>query len=257
MLTPIFTAAIIFGAFVALPASWGVRALAAAGILAACFRFLTAVTPFQNEGPLDGLADAAAIWVLVIAALGVGARVFWALANARSLQLAPPAASMLFRADCLLAGGAGIAAGSIATLLLAVAMRGEAGGLSVHLGIAALAALSALAAVRLRGRVRPMAVTALATLAVLTLAGGTHYPSLIQAKAGIIQPGAPRCLRTPQGTAPSLDQLRLLTLPLAQPRRPNLVLTVMTRHGQEDFRWSYRSFAFRTFGSYNGGPCPS
>jgi hypothetical protein len=51
--------------------------------------------------------------------------------------------------------------------------------------------------------------------------------------------------------------LRLLTLPKALGRRPNLVLTVMTDGGQRDFRWSYRSFNFRTYDSYAGGPCPA
>jgi hypothetical protein len=125
------------------------------------------------------------------------------------------------------------------------------------LALSALAAVTAIAAIRLPGRVQYLTVAMLATLACLTLAGGTLYPRLILAKAESIQPDAPRCIRTPDGTPPMTDQLRLLTLPDAQFRRPNLVLTVMTDRGPKDFRWSYRSFAFRTYDSYDGGPCPA
>lgn len=249
--------AVIFLAYSALPGAWGVRAWVATGIWVLWVHALVPELPSDAHAPLDGLVTVGLLWLFVLASLGVGVRVFWDLATERSLQLSPPADSMIYRTDCLIAALLGLAAGTVATLLLAVGMRGAASGLKLHLGVAATAALLAVASCLLHGRVRPLAVAAFAILAILTLAGGTVYPSLIQSKAEIIQSGAPRCIRTPDGTAPAIDQLRLLTLPMAQPRRPNLVLTVMTERGQEDFRWSYRSFAFRSYGSYSGGPCPT
>jgi hypothetical protein len=249
--------ALIFFSYAMIPPTWGVRAWVATILWGTWTYVSTAVTPWQNEGPFDGLGTAILLWLTVLASLGVGARVFWALASGQNLHLAPPPTSMLYRADCMLAALAGLAAGSIATLLLAVGMRGFAGGVALHLAVFAASAALAISALRLPGRLRPLAVTALTTVAGLILAGSTLYPTLIQSKAEIIQPGAPRCIRTPDGSAPEANQFLLLTLPLAQPRRPNLVLTVMTESGPEDFRWSYRSHAFRSYDSYQGGPCPS
>ncbi len=248
--------AILLG-YAVLPAAWGLRAWTATGVLVIWGYCLAPETPFQNEGPLDGLGAALLTWLFILASLGVGSRAFWALANGRSLQTVPPAHSTLYRADYLLASLFGLVTGAGITLLLAVYLRGMSGGLPLHLAVAGLAAGLAIAAVWLPGRARPLAVTTFACMACLTLAGGILYPGLIQSKAEIIHPDAPRCLRTPDGVAPTADQLRLLTLPKAQSRRPNLVLTVMTDTGPQDFRWSYRSFAFRTYGSYIGGLCPT
>lgn len=147
-------------------------------------------------------------------------------------------------------------AGASATLLLAANLRGSQSSLALHLASAALAALAITLARRLPLRSRIVTVTALATLACLTLAGGMLYPRLILSQAAAQFRGTPHCLRTPTGSEPTTDQLRLLTLPQARFRRPNLVLTVMTSGEQWNFRWSYRSFAFRSYDTYDGGPCP-
>lgn len=59
------------------------------------------------------------------------------------------------------------------------------------------------------------------------------------------------------GIEPVIDQPRLLTLPQAEPRRPGPIVTAMPCDEPEHFRWSYRSFAFRSYGSYNGGLSPT
>lgn len=238
------------------PAAWGLRIWAGTVAGLVWGQAFWAELPTDAHVPLDGFVAASLIWFFILASLGVGGRVFWALATESSLELSPPAKSMLYRTDCLIATLFGLVAGTVATLHLAVHLRGAAGGLALHIAIAAVATAAAMVSLRLRGRLRPLVVATLATVACLTLAGGTLYPRLILADAKVILPDAPRCLRTPEGTAPTTDQLRLLTLPLAQPRRPNLVLTVMTDNGPRDFRWSYRSSAFRSYGSYDGGPCP-
>jgi hypothetical protein len=238
-----------------LPLSWGLRAWVMAALPLVWSWVLHPVTPFQSQGPFDGLQDVLVLWILGFATLGVAARAFWTLARA------PLDWSSLWKdmwaPDCILAALYGLVAGIGATLLLAAGLRGLPGGLALHLGVAGLASVGAYAAMRLPLRPRFLAVTALATILCMTLVGGVAYPRLIHARAEVIQPGSPRCLRTPEGIAPTPDQLRLLTLPKALGRRPNLVLTVITDGGQRDFRWSYRSFNFRTYDSYAGGPCPA
>lgn len=238
-----------------LPLTWGLRAWALATLVLVWSWVLHPVTPFQDQGPFYGLQDMLVVWILGFATLGVAARAFWTLALA-PLDWSSLAKGMLVP-DCILAALYGLVAGIGATLLLAAGLRGLPGGLALHLGVAGLASVGTYAAMRLPLRPRYLAMTALATILCLTLVGGVAYPRLILAKAEAILPGSPRCLRTPEGTLPTPDQLRLLTLPQAQGRRPNLVLTVMTETGQRDFRWSYRSFTFRTYDSYAGGPCPA
>ncbi len=238
-----------------LPLNWGLRAWTLAGLPLFWSEALHPITPFQNQGPLDGLQEVTLIWVFVFATLGFAARAFWTLAQA-PFDWASLSRGMLIP-DCILAMLYGLFAGMVATLLLATALRGLSGGLALHFAVADLTAVAAYAAIHFPIRPRCLTVTAMSTLLCLSLLGGVGYPQMIHAKAQIIQPGAPRCLRTPDGTAPTTDQLRLLTLPKAEGRRPNLVLTVMTQSGPQDFRWSYRSFAFRTYDSYAGGPCPS
>lgn len=238
-----------------LPLTWGLRAWVLAALPLVWSWVLHPVTPFQSQGPFDGLQDVLILWILGFATLGVAARAFWTLA------LAPLDWSSLWKdmsaPDCILAALYGLVAGIGATLLLAAGLRGLPDGLALHLGVAGLVSVGAYAAMCLPLRARFLAVTTLTTILCLTLVGGVAYPQLILSRAETILPGSPRCLRTPEGTTPTTDQLRLLTLPQAQGRRPNLVLTVMTDGGQRDFRWSYRSFGFRTYDSYNGGPCPS
>jgi hypothetical protein len=216
---------------------------------------LVPITPFQNQGPFDGLGSLLLSWLFGFATLGVAARGFWTLARA-PLDLASLSRGMR-GPDSVLAVLYGLFAGVVLTLFLATEFRGTAGGLALHIAVTGIAGVAALAALRLPFRLRCLTVAALATVACLTLVGGLSYPKLILAKAEFIRPGDPRCLRTPDGNAPTTDQMRLLTLPEAQGRRPNLVLTVMTGNGPQDFRWSYRSFGFRTYDSYAGGPCPS
>ncbi|WP_137111053.1 hypothetical protein [Rhodobacter sp. SY28-1] len=235
-----------------LPPNWGLRAWALAALPLVWSWVLHPITPFQNQAPLDGLQDVLDLWILAFATLGVAARAFWTLALA-PLDLSSLSKDMLVP-DCILAGLYGLVAGVGATLLLAAGLRGLTGGLALHLGVAGLASVGAYAAMRLPQRPRCMTVIALSTILFLTLAGGVAYPKFIHAKAEAIQRGAPRCLRTPNGKAPTTDQLRLLTLPQALGRRPNLVLTVMTESGQRDFRWSYRSFGFRSYDSYPAAP---
>lgn len=250
-------AALLVSAYAAPPAIWGLRLWAGTVAMLVWSQAFWPELPSDAHAPFEGFLAATLLWFFVLASLGVGSRVFWALATEQSLGLGPPVDSMIYRTDCLIAALFGLSAGAIATLHLAVDLRGTSGGLALHLAIATVAAAAARAAFRLPGRLRPLIYTALVTVAGLALAGGTLYPRLILSSAEVILPDAPRCLRTPDGTAPTIDQLRLLTLPEARPHRPNLVLTVMTNNGPEDFRWSYRSFAFRSYGSYDGGPCPT
>ena len=238
-----------------LPLNLGLRAWAVLSLPLVWSQTLHPLTPFQNQGSFHGLQDVFVLWIFGFATLGVAARAFWTVALA-PLDWSTLTKDMLVP-DCILAVLYGFVGGGVATLALAAGLRGLPGGLAVHLGVAGLASVGAHAAMRLPLPVRSLGVTAFVTLLCLTLAGGVAYPRLILAKAEVIQPGAPRCLRTPDGSAPTTDQLRLLTLPKAQGLRPNLVLTVMTESGQRDYRWSYRSFAFRTYDSYVGGPCPA
>lgn len=249
----ILAAAVSIG-FALPPLAWGLRAWVAFGLPVAWAYALTPVTPFQNEGPLDGLASASLYWLFGLATLGVAARAFWTLAQA---PLDPKSLSHgMHETDSVLAALHGLVAGAMLTLVLAVEFRGLAGGLALHSAVAVAAVVGGMVALHLPLGIRSFAVAALATVACLTIAGGLFYPKLILTRAEFIRPEDPRCLRTPDGSAPTTDQLRLLTLPEARARRPNLVLTVMTEDGPEDFRWSYRSFAFRTYDSYDGGPCP-
>jgi hypothetical protein len=238
-----------------LPMTWGLRAWALAALPLFWTWVLHPETPFQSQGPFDGLQDVLVLWVLGFATIGVAARAFWTLALA-PLDWSSLARDMLVP-DCILAVLYGLIAGLGATLLLAAGLRGLPGGLALHLGVAAPVAVTAYGAMRLPLRPRCLAVTACATVLCLTLVGGVAYPQLILSNAEAILPGSPRCLRTPEGAAPTTDQLRLLTLPQAQGRRPNLVLTVMTDGGQRDFRWSYRFLGFRSYDSYAGGTCPA
>lgn len=241
--------------FSLLPLAWGLRCWAALGLPLTWSQALSPVTPLQNEGPFDGLGNVLLWWIFGFASLGVAGRAFWTLALA---PLDPASLSRGMRVpDGALATLYGLFGGVALTLFLATEFRGMTGGLTLHFAVAGSAAIAALAALRLPFRLRCLTVAALATVVCLTLVGGIFYPRLILSKADFIRPGDPRCLRTPDGGAPSTDQMRLLTLPEAQGRRPNLVLTVMTENGPQEFRWSYRSFAFRTYDSYNGGPCPS
>lgn len=241
--------------FAALPLAWGLRAWVATGLPLLWAQTLAPITPWQNQGPFDGAGSLLLSWLFVFATLGVAAKAFWTLAQ-KPLDRASLTRGME-GPDSVLAILYGGVAGTILTLVLAAEFRGMTGGMSLHVAVAGVAAVAALGALRLPLRLRSLTVAALVTVAGLTMVGGLSYPSLILSKTEIILPGAPRCLRTPDGTPPTIDQMRLLTLPKAEGRRPNLVLTVMTQNGQRDFRWSYRSFGFRTYDSYAGGPCPS
>ena len=255
MFPALLLAAAITVGFAVLPMSWGLRAWGASLLFMAWVHTLSPITPFQNEGPLDGLGSTAFGWFFTLATLGVVGKVFWTLAKA-PLDRAELMKDMR-GVDGILAGFLGLFSGLTLTLGLAIEFRGFPGGLAFHLAVASLALIASAAAVRLPYLLRCLAVPALGTVSALTLAGGFAYPELILSRADFILPEAKRCLRIPEGSAPTIDQLRLLTLPKAQARRPNLVLTVMTDNGPKDFRWSYRSFAFRTYDSYDGGPCPS
>jgi hypothetical protein len=242
--------AIIFGL---LPMAWGLRAWALAGLPVIWAQTLRPVTPFQIEGPLDGLANAFVYWFFDLATLGVAGRAFWTLAQApldraslsRGMREPDGVVSLLY----------GLVAGTVFILFIATAFRGMSGGLALHFAVAGCAAVGAVAALFLPLRMRVFTIAALATVACLAVAGGLYYPKLILTRADLILPEAQRCLRTPDGIEPTTDQLRLLTLPEARPRHPNLVLTVLTENGPKNFRWSYRSFGFRTYDSYADSPC--
>jgi hypothetical protein len=221
--------------FALLPLPWGLRAWALVTLFALWKWALTPITPFQNEDFLDGFAVYLAAWFVGLATVGLAAK-----------AAVDKAIAVLF----------GIWSGVCATVLLAVALRGQSGGLALHFGVAFLALLALVAANRLPFHLRILTVTTLTTLSCLVVAGGLFYPLLILKQAKLIHPEELRCLLSPDGSTPTTDQLRLLTLPEAMFRNPNLVLTVMTEDGPQDYRWSYRSFAFRTYGSYNGSSCP-
>jgi hypothetical protein len=256
MSSVILSTVVVF-AYAALPTAWGLRAWAVTGLVVIWAYALSPETPFQDQGFMSGFGAWLALSLLFLASLGVGCRMLLAVWQGRLIDLDPAVPAGLQAADELLAGVAGLVAGLCATLLLAATLRGMPGGLLLHLAIALLAFLAILAARRLPVRPRILTIVALATVACLTLAGGTLYPRLILAQAEALKVTGPRCLRTPDGTTPMTDDLRLLTLPQARSLRPNLVLTVMANGEQRDFRWSYRASAFRSYDSYDGGPCPA
>lgn len=159
--------------------------------------------------------------------------------------------------DLFIASLGGLCVGLFLTLALAVALRGFPGGLTLHIAVAAIAAVAAVVPLRyFEGLPRAAVTSALLLVAGLTLAGGFLYPQLIANKAAAIDPTSPRCLRAvdrPVGP----DETRLLTLPHGQPGGPGLILTVMAPRGIQHYRWSYRSMSFTKYGAYRYGGCPA
>jgi hypothetical protein len=69
-MTQLILPACIVLAYAALPSAWGLRAWAATSILAALGYALTPETPFQNQGPFDGLLQASLVWLIILASIG-------------------------------------------------------------------------------------------------------------------------------------------------------------------------------------------
>lgn len=250
--TLFLSAAIVLG-FLLMPLAWSLRAWVLVAFILLWTSTLAPVTPWQYEGLFAGLGHYLAVWLLGLASVGLVVRGMWAKVNREDT---PDSDRALRGLDAVLASLFGLWAGCLVTLLLAAAFRGLSGGLGLHIAVSVAAFLAVAAAGRLPMPLKPLAISGLVTLACLTLAGGITYPHLIAEQAKLIRPDAQRCLRTPDGTAPTTDQLRLLTLPKAHPLRPNLILTIESDRNPRYFRWSYRALAFMPYDSYDGGPCP-
>jgi hypothetical protein len=238
------------------PTRWGLRLAAAIALIGTALISLTAATPWDEQGRFHGIQEMALAALGVAALTGAFLRLMLTAIRGNPVWGDADASGPLHWFDRALSILGGVLLGTVATLFLAVTMRGTSGGLATHLIVGATSLGFAVLALRLRGHLRAVVVTTALTLATMTILGGLTYPSLISARAEAVLPSLPRCLRA-GNEQPTTDQMRLLTLPLAQPRMPSLILTVMADDGPRHFRWSYRSFGFRTYTSYPHGPCPA
>lgn len=246
---------VLFAIALAIPPRGGQRVGFAVGLGVIALVSLRPKIPMRDMGSFDGMEVAFVGMILVPILGGIGLRAalatfIWPIQRHDSAELR--------RADQLLALAAGGLAGTVATLFLAATLRGQSGGLGLHVVLAAAAAGVAGVVLWRLPMVLPRLFLAsmAATMAALILWGGLAYPALIRSEMARISPEFVRCLRTGD-RAPSEDEFRLLTLPMATFRNPNLILTVMRPEGPRHFRWSYRSLGFRSYASYPHGNCPA
>jgi hypothetical protein len=244
-----------FAIALAFPARWSLRIGIAAVLVCAEFVYLTPAMPWEQYQGFDGLSAVVAVIFFLAVVTGVALRIIAELIYARPLLWRGN--HWLRGTDLLLSSLTGVLSGTIATLAMAITFSGQSGGLALHLCLAAFSAgLAAVFLVWAKGIFRPFLFATSGTVALLILLGGVSYPGLIKADALRLHPGHPRCLRTPDLSPPLRDELRLLTLPQAQPFIAGLTLTVMLPDGPQHFRWSYRSLQFRTYNSATHGACP-
>lgn len=255
-----FVTAVSIACAATLPFRWGFRAGVGIAAILGTIPLLQPDIPFEDQDFFYGGWSSALYAVLLGFCAGVALR--WGISGfggsrfRAQRNLPEYERKSLQIADRMLACGLGLCIGLFSVLALAVLMRGMAGGLPLHLGISACAALAALFVLRAYGGSACLfGVTALATLSVMALLGGTLWPAMIRAKADQIMPGFSRCLRVVDQLATKEDTM-LFTLPQGYPLSPGLMLTVMEPKRQTDFRWSYRANHFLRYRSAKLGKCP-
>ena len=243
------------------PKRWAIRLWTIIALLFAATVLLQGEVQVQDQGMLpDRLIVGGLTFILSLPLIAITLRKAHAdvvtQSSFRSTTPSKHEGAALRWLDLCIAAIAGLCAGLLLTLALAVALRGFPGGLTLHLAVATLAAAGTIASLRyLKGTVRAAIAPALLLIAGLTLLGGFFYPQLIVSKMAEIESNLPRCLRAVDRPANS-DETRLLTLPLGQPGGPGLILTVMDPRGAQHFRWSYRLLTFTPFEGYRYGGCP-
>ena len=248
------------GAGALLPSRWGFRVWVLLALPLGTALVLTPTPQFADRGMLDGLGQVIAVLGLASILAGVGFRwlfgLWMALDRKGTVPLREEETRLLRLFDGVLAGVAGLCAGLVLTLAVALLLRGAPGGLGLHLAVSGLAlGLAGWVLRRARGLVRVAAVAALLVLMVLALLGGLVWPARIEARAARIEPDLPRCLRAGDRLA-QRGETMLLTLPRGEFGAPGLILTVMGPDGPMHYRWSYRADGFVRFGAYHGGGCP-
>lgn len=239
----------------AFPARWGLRIGVVAALTGAALICLSPATPFEEMGGFEGLGTAILIFLFLGILLGITVRLAAELLYHRPILC--PGNRLLRWADQLLSLSAGVLAGTLTTLWLAITLRGQSGGLLLHFVVSAGGVALAVACLKwTAGLKRWFAATLCITIAALVLWGGLFYPRLIEREALLVSPGIDRCLRAPGAVSPKPDELRLLTLPKALFTESGLTLTVMLAERPKHYRWSYRSMGFRPYNSYPHGACP-
>lgn len=254
MFPALFLATAVAIGFFLMPLAWSLRAWVLVAFILLWTATLVPIIPWQYEGLFAGLGYYLAVWLLGLASVGIVVR---GLRTKAEEGETPESKRALQGIDAVLAALFGLWAGCMVTLLLAATLRGLSGGLGLHLAVSVAAFLTLAVARRFPMPLKPFAISGLLTLGCLTMAGGIFYPRLITEQAKLVGPNTSRCLRTPDGNAPTIDELRLLTLPDARPFRPSLILTIASDRDPRYFRWSYRALAFMPYDSYDGGPCLS
>lgn len=234
-----------------LPTRWGVRIWAAAAMSAGTWWLLLPKASVLSHSTLDGLGEGLILSFLAAALVGVAVRAL--------LPSQPPGDvenRALRRADILLSALAGVCAGFLLVLALALAMRGLPGGLPLHIAVSVLSVATAIWILfKGSGLIRPASIAAFSVLAIKAMLGGLDHPALIESRAASVSRDLPHCLRAVDRLATPEDTM-LLTLPRGQPGAPGLVLTVMAAEGPRHYRWSYRAGRFIRYGSYRYGGCP-
>ena len=243
------------------PVRWAIRLWTIIALLFATTISFRGEVQFEDMGFLpDELIIGVLIAILCIPLTIIGLRNAFSNIYPRPVSRLAAASAGERRAlhwmDLFIASLGGLCVGLYLTLGLAVALRGFSGGLTLHIAVAAIAAVAAVVPLRyFEGLPQAAVASALLLVAGLTLAGGFLYPQLIANEAAAIDPTSPRCLRAvdrPVGP----DETRLLTLPHGHPGGPGLILTVMAPRGIQHYRWSYRSMSFTKYGAYRYGGCP-
>ena len=243
-----------------MPFRWGWRAGLGITAILGTILLLQPNIPFEDQGFFYGIWPSVLCAVLLAFCAGVILR--WAISRSggpifRAQRNLPEYERNLLQiADRLLACVFGLCVGLFSVLAAAILMRGVAGGLPLHLGISACAALAALFIWRVCGGPACLiGATALITLSVMALLGGVLWPAMIKAKADQIMPGFPRCLRVEEQLATKAETM-LFTLPQGSQLAPGLMLTIMEPKWQTDFRWSYRANRFVRYRYSKLGACP-
>lgn len=134
----------------------------------------------------------------------------------------------------------------------------SSGGQTLHLWVAAIAGVAAVAALILtQNRLRMALFPAMITVTALCLYGAFGYPDLIRARADTLAKGQPYCLALGQTlTAPqSRDDLMFLTLPKTARGHSSAILVLSTPDGPILYHWSFRARAFHPGAKYDA-PTP-
>ncbi len=239
--------ALFFAIGAAPPLRWGLR-IGALATLLVFFGLILTPTPYEPGWSHD-LALASVFWTYITILAGIALRGFFEGAVFGLPHHAGADHSFLVAFDCALLFGMGIWAGCVVFHLLALLFQGGAGGLAVHLQVAAAAGTMAiLAPIIMRNRWSATVIGAGLTVAILALDGGYRYPDLILSKANRIWQNQARCLmlgadlRAPNART----DLMALTLPKNEIDPSAVVLLVQDGASRRAFRWSFRARAFTT-----------